>query len=68
MTNEVPPGVVVDENTPGTGFLVCCLNCSQRIGFLHLRGCEFMTGEYDPRRFRGILHETAAQVRESKHG
>jgi hypothetical protein len=57
---------LVDESIPGTGFLGCCLNCSQIVGKPHLERCEFVTGEDDPRRHGGILGASLEQVRRQK--
>lgn len=56
----------VDECTPGTAFLGCCLNCSQPIGQPHLKGCEFTTGEDDPRRHGGLLGACVKDVEAKK--
>lgn len=56
---------LVTEDTAGTGYLGCCLNCSQPIGKKHLKGCEFTTGEDDSRRHGGMLGATAREVREA---
>lgn len=53
---------IVDECTPGTGFLGCCLNCSQAVGTPHLKGCEFLTGEDDPWRHGGLLGASREDV------
>lgn len=52
----------VNEFTPGTGFLGCCLNCCRKLGEPHYENCEFVTGE-DKLRHGGILGATLAQVR-----
>lgn len=67
MNKKVPKkfraGKIVDERVPGTGFLGCCLNCSQTIGNPHLKGCEFVTGEEDMGRHGGLLGASMAQRR-----
>lgn len=54
--------IIVDEHTPGTGFLGGCLNCGKPIGEAHYDNCEFVTGE-DKLIHGGMLGATLAQVR-----